>query len=539
MKASLILDPALCLMTVVIGAVGVASYTTTVGGLNLLKASAKDVSAALDAGHVTSLQLVNAYLDRIEAHNINGLDLRAVIETAPVDNVRTIAKRLDKERSKGKIRSPLHGVPILVKDNYNTDIELGMNSTAGSYVLLEYAGEVTGDAFVVKRLRDAGAIILAKANLDEWSGIRGVNASAWSPRGGQVSDPYVFGGFAAGGDPSGSSSGSGAGVAAGFAPLALGSDTEGSIVNPSSRNALFGLRPSTGTTSRSGVVPISSSQDTTGPLGKSTWDVAVALDIMAAEDPDDPYTLPVAPFRPKSYTKFLDSNGFKGLRVGVIREPFFDTSTKRGKLMASTFDKALKKMTSLGAIVRETPLPNYEAWNYTFVGGAERANNGTIQIQYDFNADIAHYLKTARRNSSIESLEEVIDSMIKLWSLESPEGQCCMSTFVAADQVGDRDTSGEYWLAKYTQEALHEQGPAVLFRKYNLDVLVLPTEFSSARLGAVGRLPVGSVPLGYDSINLPFGMAFVGNRYDEGSVIRAMSAFEAKFPARQLPPTLE
>lgn len=215
----------------------------------------------------------------------------------------------------------------------------------------------------------------------QYSGIRGVNASAWSPRGGQVSCPYVVGGFAAGGDPSGSSSGSGAGVAAGFAPLALGSDTEGSIVNPSSRNALFGLRPSTGTTSRSGVVPISSSQDTTGPMGKSTWDVAVALDIMAAEDPDDPYTFPVAPFRPKSYTKFLDPNGFKGLRVGVIREPFFDTSTKRGKLMAKAFNKALKKMTSFGAIVRETPLPNYSDWNYTFVGAAERVNNGTIQIR--------------------------------------------------------------------------------------------------------------------------------------------------------------
>lgn len=129
--------------------------------------------------------------------------------------------------------------------------------------------------------------------------------------------------------------------------------------------------------------------------------------------------------------------------------------------------------------------------------------------------------------------------MTKLWSLESPEGQCCMSTFIAADQLSNRATSGEYWLAKYTQEALYEQGPAVLFRKYDLDVLVLPAEFSAARLGAVGRLPVGSVPLGCDGINLPFGMAFVGKRYDEGAVIRAMAASEAKFPARKVPSTLE
>ncbi|KAL6412538.1 Amidase [Ilyonectria robusta] len=506
MKPSLILDPAFCLMAVAMGAVGVTSYVTKVGNLNLLQASAKDVSAALDAGQFTSLQLVNAYLDRIEAHNINGTsDTLDALMHSSISNIhRPWSPRYHRDRTR--------------RQHYNTDVELGMNTTAGSHALLEYAGEAKGDAFVVKRLRDAGAIILAKANLDEYSGIRGVNASAWSPRGGQVSCPYVVGGFAAGGDPSGSSSGSGAGVAAGFAPLALGSDTEGSIVNPSSRNALFGLRPSTGTTSRSGVVPISSSQDTTGPMGKSTWDVAVALDIMAAEDPDDPYTFPVAPFRPKSYTKFLDPNGFKGLRVGVIREPFFDTSTKRGKLMAKAFNKALKKMTSFGAIVRETPLPNYSDWNYTFVGAAER---------------------TARTNSSIESLEGVIDSMTKLWSLESPEGQCCMSTFIAADQLSNRDTSGEYWLAKHTQEALYEQGPAVLFRKHDLDVLVLPTEFSAARLGAVGRLPVGNVPLGYDGINLPFGMAFVGRRYDEGAVIRAMSAFEAKFPARKVPSTLE
>ncbi|CAG8213152.1 unnamed protein product [Penicillium olsonii] len=436
-----------------------------------------------------------------------------------------------------------------------------MNTTAGSFVLLKDGGEVVGDSFVIKQLRNAGAIILAKANLMEWSGSAGVNASAWSPRGGQVSSPFVVGGFAAGGDPGGSSSGPGAGVAAGFAPLAFGSDTEASIVLPSSRGALYGLRPSTGMTSRTGVVPISSSQDTTGPLGKSTWDVAVSLGIMAGLDPDDSYTIPAEPFRHDDYTKFIDANGFKGLRIGVLRDPFFESETARQQLMISSFNESLAKMEFLGATVLKTSLPNKEKWNYTFVGGPERSSNGTIRIrecsrhvrrslgnctlltchppEYDLKYDMAQYLTTRRLNSSLSSLEDVINSMVEWWSLESPKGQCCFPTFIASDQVTDRDTSVEYWLAKYTQERLYEDGPAAIFRDYNLDVIVLPTEFNSARLGAVGRLPVGTVPLGYDDIELPFGLAFVEQRHDEGTVIRAMSAYEANFPPRRVPTTLK
>ncbi|KAF4972518.1 hypothetical protein FSARC_942 [Fusarium sarcochroum] len=511
------------------------SYPTHVGSLDLLHASAKDVSLALDAGNVTSVKLVEAYLDRIRAINHKGLNLRAVIEIAPTDNVKAIAKKLDDERTSGKVRSPLHGVPILVKDNYDTDPTLGMNTTAGSFVLLETGGHVIGDAFVIKRLRDAGCIILAKANLMEWSGISGVNASAWSARGGQVSSPYVKGGFEAGGDPAGSSSGSGAGVAAGLAPLALGTDTEGSIINPCSRGALYGLRPSTGMTSRSGVVPISSSQDTTGPMGKSTWDVAVALGIMSARDADDEYTWPAEPFRQDNYTQFMNPRGFEGLRIGVVREPFFQNTTSRDKATISAFNKVIRKMSSLGARVLETPLLNAAQWNYTFVGGPSRVNNGTIQIQYDVKGDMAHYLQTRRVQSSAHTLEDIINFSIKLRDLEFPEDKCCIPTLVAADQLGNRTGSREYWLAKHAQNRLYEEGQAVLFKKYDLDVLVLPTEFSASRLGAVGRLPVGTVPLGYDDINLPFGLAFVGRRYDEGTVIRAMSAYEANFAARKVP----
>ncbi|KAK6221701.1 Amidase [Colletotrichum tabaci] len=514
-------------------------YPTTLGSLNLLEASAKDVSDALASGNVTSGALVKAYLARIEAHNHEGLHLNAIIESAPFEKVYAIATALDAERAAGIVRSPLHGVPIIVKDNYDTDVELGMNTTAGSFILYHAAGDVVGDAFVVKRLRDAGAIILAKSSLMVWSGISGVDASAWSPRGGQVSSPYVRGGFAARGDPGGSSSGSGAGVSAGFAPLALGSDTEGSIVGPSGRGALFGLRPSTGMTSRTGVVPISSSVDTTGPMGKSAWDVAVSLDIMAAFDRDDQYTGPAQESRPENYTQFLLPDGFSGLRVGVIRDPFFRNETTREIAIVEAFDKALTRFSSLGATVLETPLPHPERWNYTFVGAAQRANNGTILIHYDVKADLAAYLRTRRRNSTIESLEDIINTGARYFAEEHPEDKCCFPTFVAADQVGDRGTSAEYWLAKQTQERLHEEGPAVLFAKYNLDVIAVPTDFDASRMGAVGRLPVGTAPLGYDDIGLPFGIAFIGKRYDEGSVIRAMSAYEAHFPPRQVPSLLK
>lgn len=242
-----------------------------------------------------------------------------------------------------------------------------------------------------------------------------MNASAWSPRGGQVSSPFVVGGFAAGGDPGGSSSGPGAGVAAGFAPLVFGSDTEASIVVPSSRGALYGLRPSTGLTSRTGVVSISSSQDTTGPLGKSTWDVAVSLSSMAGLDPDDPYTIPAEAFRHDDYTKFINANGFEGLRIGVVREPFFESETARQRLMISSFIKSLAKMVSLGAMVLETPLPNKDKWNYTFVGGPERVNNGAIQIR-----ECSRYMGHKCRFSDLLFHESMTSSMTwhTIWQLD-------------------------------------------------------------------------------------------------------------------------
>ncbi|KAK1957486.1 amidase signature enzyme [Colletotrichum sublineola] len=511
------------------------SYPVTVNGIHLLAASARDIAEALNQQHVTSEQLVDAYIARIEANDRTGLNLQSVIEIAPT--AREVAKKLDEERQSGAIRSAIHGLPILVKDN----TELGVNTTAGSYALL--GSHASGDAFVVKKLRDAGAIILGKANLNEFSGQRGaVNSSAWSARGGRISSAYVFGGFSAGGDPSGSSGGSAVSVSAGFAAAALGTDTEGSIGSPANRAALFGLRPSTGLTSRTGVVPISSSQDTTGPLAKSVWDVAALLEIMAVHDDEDAYSAAAEPFRLKNYTQFVDGPSFKGLRVGVPREPFWNQTFQQYRAATNpALDAVLDKMRDLGAeIIDPVVLPNEADWRYPFVGGAKRDSAGAIIIQHDTKEDMANYLTRYRTNTTgMESLFDIISFNEANVELESAPGVYGQDSFLAADQTGPRNTSSEYWHAKYVQEQLGKDGIEAVFRLHKLDVLAVPTEGSASRFGAVGRCPVGNVPVGYDEINLPFGMSFVGKRYDEATVLRAMAAFEANFPARELPPTLD
>ncbi|RFU32807.1 hypothetical protein B7463_g3586, partial [Scytalidium lignicola] len=517
-------------------------YPVSINGIHLLSATAEDLTHALANNTITTLQLVDAYISRLEANDHQGLNLRSVIEIAPT--ARELARQLDAERSNGTLRSELHGVPIVVKDNYNTDPGLGMNTTAGSYSLLGQT--VKGDAFVVSRLRAAGLLILGKANLDEFAGERGIkpNTSGWSPRGGQTQAAYVFGGFAAGGDPLGSSSGSAVSVSAGFAALSLGTDTEGSISGPSSRAALFGLRPSVGLTSRTGVVPVSSSQDTTGPMGKSTWDIAAALGIMAADDPEDEYSAAAIPFRHTNYTQFLKKDGFKGLRIGIPRNPFwnatFDTFTGFRSDLIPKMEASLVKMEAFGAtIIDPIEFPDPDAYSYGFPGGANRTNNGTIRIQYDVRNDMAQYLQTQLVNSSLRTLEDVINENDKNAALEFPEGRCCQATFVAANELGDKATSAEYWLAKYAMDQLYINGIAATMRQHNLDLLLIAGTSGASRLGAIGRMPVGVVPVGLDDIGMPFGMMFVGKRFDEPTVLRAMYAYEKNFPPRALPPTLE
>ncbi|GAA5893523.1 hypothetical protein JCM6882_007843 [Rhodosporidiobolus microsporus] len=521
------------------------SYPVTLGGVNLLSASAKVIADALDAGKFSSADLVEAYLQRIKANDRQGLNLKAIIETAPRDNILAIAAKLDAERAAGNKRSPIHGLPIAVKDNYNTAPELGMNTTAGSYALL---GQTTvGDAFVIDELRKAGAIILAKANLHEFAGEMGRhNSSAFSARGGQVSSPYVEGGFAAGGDPGGSSSGSGAAVSAGFAALALGTDTEGSIVNPSNRGALYGLRPSTGLTSRTGVVPISSSQDTTGPMGRSAWDVAAFLEVMAAKsDPLDRLSAAADPYRKDNYTQYLlGAEGLKGLRIGIPREyQWNQTYNGLPDYMMSTLNDTLTTLASAGATIVDPVLyHDAEQLKYTFPAGALPVNNATRRLLTDFKADLGSYLTTQLVNSTVTSLFDVINFNNLNPELEFPldlPDQFGQSTMIGSQAMQAPEVSPEYQLAQREMQRLYIEQIAPVFEEYDLDLILVPSEGDATRLCVIGQQPCGNVPAGQRPNGLPYGMTFTGRRYQEGTVIRAMSGWEEISEARPVPSLLD
>src|SRR3954463_7733232 len=261
----------------------------------------------------TSRSLVEKYLARIEALDRSGPALHSVLEVNP--DARTIADQLDAERKSGRTRGPLHGIPILIKDNIATADR--MMTTAGSLAL--GGAKPPKDAFIVTRLRDAGAVILGKTNLSEWANFRSTHStSGWSGRGGQTKNPYALDR-----NPSGSSSGSGAAIAANLAAVAVGTETDGSIVSPSNNNGLVGIKPTLGLVSRSGIVPISHSQDTAGPMTRTVADAAVLLGALAGSDPEDRATRAA---KVSDYTASLDPNGLKGARIGVVRNKYFGTS---------------------------------------------------------------------------------------------------------------------------------------------------------------------------------------------------------------------
>ncbi|KAK4705108.1 amidase, partial [Phenoliferia sp. Uapishka_3] len=560
-------------------AVPYPSPDTIPATLDLLSASLESVLNHLSAGNVSSLALVDAYLARIEADNHKGLLLRAVIETAPpqttgsVTGVRDLAKQYDEERAAGTVRGRLHGVPMLVKDNCATDIELGMNTTAGSYALL--GSSVPRDSHIVALLRQAGAIILGKANLSEFANYKGniVSCSGrprlnvqyadlalrdrqtngWSARGGQTQSAYVIGGFAAGGDPCGSSAGSGVGTSAGWAAAAIGTETDGSIICPSNRAALYGIKPTVGLASRAGIVPISSTQDTPGPMAKSAFDAALILSVISGFDERDNATIPTQ-YRDFDYTTALvGKDGFKGLRLGVPRELFFNETLSGNspeiniavkyffKFMFHgsisnhqllTFSAAITKIASLGATIQDPA-------NLPSSNDFLTSNNETFVLDTDFKVDLAAYL-AALNGSTVLSLEDVINFNDAHADLEFPPGECCQQTLMRAVQTTGKDTQA-YADARFADLDIgRTRGIDAVLKKYNLDALVLPSEGFATAPAAIAGYPIVTVPLGYlNATGQPFGLAFIGTAYSERTLIQLMSAFEANFPPRRVPQQLK
>jgi amidase len=482
-----------------------------------------DLQQGLQSGKYTSRELVEKYSDRITDIDKKGPGLYSVIEMNP--DAERIAVALDRERKEKGPRSPLHGIPILIKDNIDTQDR--MMTTAGSLALV--GAKPQRDAFVAQRLREAGALILGKTNLSEWANFRSTKSSSgWSGRGGQTKNPYVLER-----NPCGSSSGSGAAVAANLCAAAIGTETDGSVVCPSSANSLVGIKPTVGLVSRAGIIPISHSQDTAGPMARTVSDAAILLGAMTGIDPRDETTNASSGKSAPDYTKFLDKDGLRGIRLGIARK-HFGFNERVDKLM----NDLLAEMKKLGAVL---------------VDPADIPTTGKFDdsefevLLYEFKADLNTYLAGLGPAAPVRSLKDVIAFNEKNSAREMPYfGQDIMTKAEAKGPL----TSKPYLAALRKNHLLtRAQGIDAVMKKNRLDALVAPTGgppwptdwingdhftggYSSA--SAVAGYPHITVPAGY-VFGLPVGISFFGGAYSEPKLIKIAYAFEQATKVRRPP----
>ncbi|KIJ63570.1 hypothetical protein HYDPIDRAFT_29364 [Hydnomerulius pinastri MD-312] len=495
---------------------------------DLYEASIVEQQSGLKSGHFNSLDLVKAYLTRIEEVNFRGAALRAVIEV----NTKALkqAAELDAERSSRGSRGPLHGIPLLIKDNIATLHEEGMNTTAGSLALL--GSVVPGDAFVVSKLRKAGAIFIGKANMSEWASFRGESVpNGFSARGGQGSGPYypLL-------DPSASSSGSAVAVAVGLAAGSLGSETTGSIVLPASRNNVVGIKPTVGLVSRTGVIPISTHQDTVGPLGRCVSDAALLLSVIAGPDPRDEITLSQPNVIP-DYTKALSRSALKGKRLGVPRSLMGHDQT-----INDAFDRSLVAFRDLGADVTD-PV------DFASAEQLKSSKAEDIVLTTDFKVDLDKYLsQLVEVPTGVRSLADVIKFNFEHADVELPPPYYEDQSQLIASEASKIDDAYRAALVE-DRELGRVRGIDATLEALQLDALILPTHSYATKATGVAGYPIISVPLGfypsdtkpfpsdpsplYDRApNTPFGIAFIGIAYSEFKLISLAYAFEQARTAR-------
>ncbi len=488
----------------------------------LEETSIADLQAMMTSGETSARQLVGMYIARIHALDWDGPELRSIIEINP--DVLGIASELDRERADGNVRGPLHGIPIVVKDNIDTADR--METTAGSLALL--GSKPLQDATVVTKLRDAGAIILGKAGLSEWANFRGFQSSSgWSARGGQVRNPYIIDR-----NPCGSSSGSGTAPSASLAAAALGTETDGSIVCPASATGVVGIKPTVGLTSRAGVIPISHTQDTIGPMTRTVADAAAVLTVIVGADPRDPAT-DEAENISDDYTQFLDPDGLRGARIGVARE-LFGFSREADWVI----DSAIAAMREAGAVIVD-PI--------TFPDPGEVSlDDAEFEVLlYEFGPDLEAYLE-GRTGGSPRTLEEIIEfnrehSDVELqwfgqeiFLLAAEKGPLTDPAYLEALEVsrdGSRAQLDEALDSNELDAIIAPTGsPAWPTDLINGDHFLGGTSSHAARAG----YPLVSLPAGY-VYGLPVGITFMGRRWDEGTLIKLASGFEAATQVRRAP----
>jgi amidase len=509
------------------GASGTRAGTSAQAGarrIDLVEATIADLQAAMQGGAVTSRGLVNAYLARIRTIDKAGPRINAVIELNP--DALAIAVELDRERSARGPRGPLHGIPVLLKDNIATADR--MQTTAGSLALL--GAIAPRDAFLVTRLRAAGAVILGKTNLSEWANIRSTRStSGWSARGGLTRNPYALDR-----NTSGSSSGSAAAIAANLAAVAVGTETDGSIISPAAINGLVGIKPTVGLVSRSGIIPIAHSQDTAGPMTRTVADAAALLTVLAGSDPRDAATAAAAE-NTGDYTRFLDSGGLNGARIGVVRANFGG----RNDLAAALVEEALQVLKAQGATLVDP---------VEVAGGAGFEAAEIEVLLYELKADLAAYLAEYAPGSRIRTLKDVIEFNEQHRDRELRHfGQ---ELFLRAQATEGLDSKQYLDALASARRMARTEGLDRALREHRLDALVAPSNspawltdfirgdnegegFTSP--AAVAGYPHITVPAGLVH-GLPVGISFVGGAWSEPTLIRLAYAYEQASRRRQ-PPT--
>lgn len=482
-----------------------------------------ELQEGMKSGKYSAQSITEKYLERIAAVDKNGAKLNSVIETNP--DALEIAEALDQERKEKGPRGPLHGIPVLIKDNIATADK--MQTTAGSLALV--GSKPPEDSYVAKKLREAGAVILGKTNLSEWANIRSNHSiSGWSGRGGQTKNPYALDR-----NPCGSSSGTGAGISANFATIGIGTETDGSIVCPSSANGLAGIKPTVGLLSRSHIIPISHTQDTAGPMCRTLGDAAILLGALTGVDPFDSATAASEGRSHKDYTKFLDADGLRGARIGVLRKAFgFSPAVDR--LMEAALDVMKKQGATLVDPVEFETTGKYGKTEF-------------LGFMYELKADLNAYLAWLGPDAPVKSLKEIIEFNEKNAAREMPYfGQ---ENFLKAEEKGPLTTPEYIEAIKKNHELTGKEGIDATMDKHKLDAIVAPTggpawltdivngdAFSggSSEFPAVSGYPNINVTAGFD-FGLPVGISFFGRAWSEPVLLKLAYGFEQATKFRKAP----
>lgn len=488
-----------------------------------------ELQEGMRSGRWTARSIVEMYLSRIEDIDHNNQGLKSVLEVNP--EALSIADKLDAERKAGRVHGPLHGIPIIIKDNIDTADKL--QTTAGSLALL--GSKVPQDAFIVQLLRKAGALILGKANLSEWANFRSTRSSSgWSARGGQTKNPYVLDR-----NPCGSSSGSGVSVSANLCSVAIGTETDGSIVCPSTTNGIVGIKPTLGLISRSGIIPIAHSQDTAGPMARTVQDAAILLGALSAMDSGDEATLKNND-RSLNYAQYLDPDGLKGARIGVARKTF-GFHEKVDALM----EEAIDVMKQMGAEI---------------IDPADIETDGKFGdseyevLLYEFKADLNRYLARLGPDAPVKSLKDIIVFNEQNREKEMPYFE--QEIFIAAEQKGPLTDEAYLKALEQNHRLAGKEGIDKTIGKYKLDAIIAPTGGpawttdlvngdgglgGSSHFAAVSGYANITVPAGY-VFGLPIGLSFFAGAFSEPTLIKLAFSYEQATKFRRPPqflPTLD